>query len=399
MHRCLWPATVTIAMALLVRCSAAADQTAVIGSPIVIEGKFDTATEQLLIPVRINQASLWCSLDSGFSALIVVDRERAVRAGLTVERASPTPDGAPTSPTDAGTTATVNVGGVTMPGQSIILRHLPAEAPDMECIVGVGLLKRFIVEFDYMVPRVRLYERSSYRTPTGAREIPLIFRTNPNVPFIDISLVFADGTRQAARVVPDTGATYYSAVFVSAFVRNVRARIPRTARPANRPESTGGQIQLAAARPAALSVGPFTVREPVVALLESDLGSGGIDDGLLGCGFFRRFTVAFDYEGRRVFLTPNERLVQRQAFDASGVGFRQREGGGYAVDVVLPGSAAARAGVREGDTLVEIDGRSPRDLTPVQLREVLSRPGATCDLRLERDGIAVHIVLRLADRL
>jgi hypothetical protein len=397
MHRSLWSACALIAVALLALGSVAAAQNA--AAPVVIDGKFDTATEQLLIPVVFNKAPFWCSLDSGFSALIVVDRERAARAGLTTGQATPTPDGAPPRPADTGTTATVNVGGVIFPDQPVILRALPTEAPDMECVMGVGLLRRFVVELDYTVPRVRLLERSTYRAPSEARELPLIFRTNPNVPFMDIELVLGDGTRHSARVVPDTGATYYSAVFVSTFVQNVRARIARTARPANRPESTGGQIQLAATRPAALSVGRLTVLAPVVALLESDLGSGGIDDGLLGFGFFRRFTVAFDYEGRRVFLTPNERFAQRQEFDASGVGFHHRADGSYTVDLVIPDSPAARSGVREGDTFADIDGRSSRELTPVQLRQALSRPGATCDLRLERDGIAVHIVLRLEERL
>jgi hypothetical protein len=268
----------------------------------------------------------------------------------------------------------------------------------MDCIVGVGLLRGFVVEFDHVEPVVRLYERGSYRPPPTARELPLVFRTNPNVPFIDIEVVFTDGTRQAARVLADTGATYYSAVFVSAFVENVRARIPVTARPANRPESTGGQIQLVATRPLAISVGPFSVSQPVVALLQTDLGSGGIDDGLLGWGFWRRFTVGFDFEGRRLYLTPNRDFDRRQTFDASGVGFRRRDRG-YRVDIVLPDTPASRAGLREGDTLVTIDGRAARDLTSVQLRDLFSRPGAVCDLQLDRGGAPVHVELRLESRL
>jgi hypothetical protein len=268
----------------------------------------------------------------------------------------------------------------------------------MDCIVGVGLLRGFVVEFDHVEPVVRLYERGSYRPPPTARELPLVFRTNPNVPFVDVEVVFTDGTRQAARVLADTGATYYSAVLVSAFVENVRARIPVTARPANRSQSTGGQIQLVATRPLAISVGPFSVSQPVVALLQTDLGSGGIDDGLLGLGFWRRFTVGFDFEGHRLYLTPNRDFDRRQTFDASGVGFRRRDGD-YRVDIVLPDTPASRPGLREGDMLVTIDGRAARDLTPVQLRELLSRPGAVCDLRLDRGGVPVHVELRLESRL
>jgi hypothetical protein len=392
-----WPRAVAAAAIwiALICCASAVEQAS---TPMLIESKFDTATEQTLIRVRFNDAPLWCGLDSGFSALIAVDRDKAEREGLTAGRAEPTPDGAPPPASDAGAKATVRIGGLTFANQSLILRQLPAEAPDMDCILGVGLLRGFVVEFDHVEPVVRLYERGSYRPPPTARELPLVFRTNPNVPFIDVEVVFTDGTRQAARVLADTGASYYSAVFVSAFVENVRARIPVTARPANRPESTGGQIQLVATRPLAISVGPFSVSQPVVALLQTDLGSGGIDDGLLGWGFWRRFTVGFDFEGRRLYLTPNRDFDRRQTFDASGVGFRRRDGG-YRVDIVLPDTPASRAGLRDGDTLVTIDGRAARDLTPVQLRDLLSRPGAVCDLGLDRGGAPVHVELRLESRL
>ena len=45
--------------------------------------------------------------------------------------------------------------------------------------------------------------------------------------------------------------------------------------------------------------GPFTVNEPVIAFVQGSLGSGGaIADGVLGSGFLRRFSVAFDFDGR-----------------------------------------------------------------------------------------------------
>jgi hypothetical protein len=292
----------------------------------------------------------------------------------------------------------LNVGGVSFGEQSIILRRLAAEAPDMECIMGVGVLKRFVVELDYAAALVRLYDRSAYRPPETARRIPLIFRTNLNVPFVQVMLAFADGTIQQAQVVADTGTSYYAAVFVPPFVDRVRTRIPRSARPATRTDSTRPALRFAAARPAAISVGPFTVSEPVVALIESGLDGGGIDDGTLGSGFFRRFTVAFDFEGRAMYLQPNSQISARHLFDASGVAFR-KDGGGYRVAFVLPGTSGARAGLREGDALIEVDGRTLQNSTPVQLRDLMSHPGETRNLRLMRDGQVLRIALVLEDRL
>src|SRR5262249_2303832 len=150
--------------------------------------------------------------------------------------------------------------------------------------------------------------------------IPLVFRSNLNVPFVRVELALADGGTETAQVLVDTGASYYGAVFVPPFADRIRSRFARTALPPNRPEAGGAHLMLQAARPRGLSAGTLTVREPIVALTASRLR--GVDDGLLGSGFLRRFTVALDFEGRTMYLAANDRFGERQLFDASGLGFR-----------------------------------------------------------------------------
>jgi hypothetical protein len=359
---------------------------------IVIEGKLDTSTGQLLIPVRLDDARLWCSLDSGFSALIAVDREQAARAGLAAARE------APPSPGETNANAMLNVGGISIGDRSIIIRRLAGEAPDMQCIMGVAVLRRFVVEMDYAAARVRLHERAAYRAPANAKQIPLIFRTNLNVPFVQIMLTFADGTQRMAQVVPDTGTSNYAGLLVPTVVASVRAKIPRIVSPPQKPDSSRPGLRFMAGRLAAVSLGPFTMQEPVFALIEAGLNGGGIDDGTIGAGFFSRFTVSFDFDGRAMYLEPNPHFSERHLFDASGVSFR-RSAEGYEVDVVLPESPASRAGLSEGDRLVDIDGRAPQTFTPLQLREYFSRPGETCALRVRRNGEERRLTLRLEDRL
>ena len=120
-------------------------------------------------------------------------------------------------------------------------------------------------------------------------------------------------------MVPDTGAAFYGAVLVGDAAARVRPQMP-IASAITYPDPQAGRItQLLAARPRALMLGSFTVPDPVVAIVQGNLGSGGaIADGLLGSGFFRRFTVAFDFDGRTLYLTPNEHFPQPHIFDASG---------------------------------------------------------------------------------
>jgi hypothetical protein len=365
-------------------------------SPIVIQGKFDTATEHVLIPVTIGAHTFWCSPDSGFSALIALDLTKATAAGLTVSPGIPTPDGNPPPPGDRNTTTTLDVGGVTFTNQAVILRRLPEEAPDMDCIIGVALLRRFVVEFDYVTPQVRLIERSAYQPAAGMETLPLLFRTNPNVPYVDIQLTAFEGTSLPLRVVPDTGTSFYGAVLVGSAMARARSLLPS----ARAVVYADGRItQILAARPRAISVGASSVSAPVIALLEGSLGANGsIADGTLGSGFFRKFTVAFDFDGRKLYLTPNNRTSQRQAFDASGIGFIRR-GNRHIVYDVIPDSVGAGAGVRTGDALVTIDDRAAGDLTTLEVRSLLSSDGVTRRLTVERGGRTLTFVLPLKARI
>lgn len=69
------------------------------------------------------------------------------------------------------------------------------------------------------------------------------------------------------------------------------------------------------------------------------------------------------------------------------------------VDNVLPDTAAAQFGLRNGDRLLDVDGSPADRLTLVALRNLLSTPGETRLLAIERDGKTMTIALALTRRL
>jgi hypothetical protein len=365
---------------------------------IVIDGKFDTSTEHVLIPVTIAGHQFWCSPDSGFSALIALDQAKAVAAGIAVAPPIPTPDGNPPRPGDNSATATVVVGGVTFANQSLILRRFPEEAPDMDCVMGIALppLRQFVVEYEHITPRLILRDRASYKPPSGTETITLQFLTNPSVPYIDIEIAFADGSTQPLHVLPDTGTAFYGGLVVG----SAAARLTSKAATAPVVLYNDARItRILAARPAAVRAGAITVQNLVVAVIEGSLGAdGAISNGTLGEGFLRRFTVGFDFEGRKMYLKPNERVSQPHLFDASGVAFIRRDGR-HVVYGVIPNTPAADAGIQVGDVLTSVDDRPASDLTTVQLRNQLSEDGATRRLVFERAGAVIQRVLRLRARI
>jgi predicted aspartyl protease len=365
------------------------------GGPWDLPTKFDTGTTHLLIQVDVNGTPLWCDLDTGFSALIAIDRAEAVRAGLKEGPGQPTPDGRPAGNGDGSATARLTVGPVTLDNQPLIVRRISADVLDMDCIIGTGVLRQYVIEFEHTRPQVTLHDRRGYKPPANAVTIPLIFRTNPNVPFVRVELESAAGQRHPLQVVFDTGTSYYALAVVPPASTRIREGVP-TARHPTQAESGAGPVTLVAGRPSSVSVGPFTVKAPIVALVLGSLGS--VDDGTLGEGFLSQFTVGFDLEGRQTYLTPNATFGRSHEFDASGLGFRRGENG-FEVNVVIPDTPAARAGVQPGDRLVAIDGMATDRLTPNALRDRLSRPGIRCDLEVRRGDRTMQVSLMLERRL
>jgi hypothetical protein len=91
-------------------------------APVVIPAKFDTGSEHVLIPVTIGGRQFWCNPDTGYSAIVALDRAKAVAAGLPLGPGIPTADGNPSAPGARSTRATMVVGGVTYPDYPIIVR-------------------------------------------------------------------------------------------------------------------------------------------------------------------------------------------------------------------------------------------------------------------------------------
>jgi hypothetical protein len=218
------------------------------------------------------------------------------------------------------------------------------------------------------------------------------------VPYVDIELLLPDRTWLPLRVVPDTGTAFYGAALVGDAVGRVQSQLPVVPAITYPDPQSGRAPQLFASRPSTIRVGPLSVQQPVIALVQGILGGGGIADGVLGSGFFRKFTVAFDFDGKAMYLRPNDKLRQPHVLEGSGIGFLRRNGK-YVVFQILQDSPGSATGVMAGDVLLEIDGRDASRLTPVALRDLLSAEGDTRQLTLEREGRRLTFRVQLERRI
>ncbi|HWC20340.1 MAG TPA: hypothetical protein VG498_25215, partial [Terriglobales bacterium] len=275
-----------------------------LAATITLPTRVDSSTEQLLIGVDAAGRRLWCSLDTGFSALVSIDRTKARRIGIVEAAAQPTPDGNRPFRGDGRATVTLQVGPITMREQPVIVRDFATIVPDMDCVMGAALLRARVIEFDYAAARVQLHPAAGFVSPPGATKVPLVFRSNPSVPFVAVHVDLPDGTDRELQTVVDTGCTYYALALVPPVSTSFRERMPTATLP-DHPETATGSLHLVAARPQSVKIGTLRVAEPVIALLDAGMGLGGVDDGLLGLGFLRRFAVWIDFNERAMYLVPN----------------------------------------------------------------------------------------------
>lgn len=333
------------------------------------------------------------ALDSGSSD--VIDSGLARELGLPVVGAFHG-RGAGERPVDVGLTrvASLGVGDLTLRDQLLRVVSLDFDLngakPAYRGLIGFELFDRLIVRLDHELKQLTLSEPTGWRYGGDGKLVP--FRFHGRVPVTDGVLDLVPG-----RFTLDTGQgnslTLYRPFMESAGIVN---KYP--------PKFTtvvavgvGGTITAGVARAHMLKLGPVDVASPVVYLSEQRAGAFADPAvaGNIGEGVFERFNVTFDYGRRQAFF---ERTPHYNDGDSLRLMTLKRDvgAGGMRVLSVLPGGAAADAGVRVGDLIEMIEGNEARSMDYWPLRRLFSRaPGTRLRLRIRREGRVFDLVVVL----
>jgi predicted aspartyl protease len=270
----------------------------------------------------------------------------------------------------------------------------PREGRVIEGVLGHDFLERFVVTIDYAGGELRLQDRRTFRDDP-ATSIPITFVGNH--PHVAAEIRLADGGTARGTFVVDVGSSLALGL-ARPFVEQhrLRTRVGKTVR---RPGGggVGGPADADYGRIPFLRIGGVEVRDVVTLMFGENAGvfSGNESwGGNIGSDILRRFVVTFDYQGRRMFLAPHARTAEPFESDMSGGTFVGNAGlTQILVDFVVPGTAAAEAGLRKGDVVTAVDGQpiGPRSL--LDLRQRLRREGERVSLTVQRGGAPVVVAL------
>jgi hypothetical protein len=269
------------------------------------------------------------------------------------------------------------------------------EGVPLDGLVGYELFRRFGTTIDYARREFTLTDARKFTPPPGASAIA--FDLDDHVPIVAATL-----GGLPARITIDTGSRS-SLTLHSPFVRANQLVAAYHAAP----ESVtgwgiGGAVRGRMARLPTLQIGDQRIDGIAGELFTGDKGAFANPDisANLGSGVLRRFTVAFDYDQRKMYLAPKADFARPDAFDRSGL-WLLRDGEVLRVTDVVPDSAAARAGLRVDDRIVAIGGEAVAKRSLAQWRQLLreSPVGTRVVVRYRRGSDEHTVDLVLADRI
>ena len=163
----------------------------------------------------------------------------------------------------------------------------------------------------------------------------------------------------------------------------------------------GGPVRSLLARATELTLDATSVHDPVIRLSTQKSGltlSSGMA-GLIGPDVLSHYDVTFDYRRSRIILERNRDYGRRDSYDRAGLWMGQDSSRRFTAVDVISGGPADEAGVRPGDSILTIDGRSTENLILPDVRESMRRrsPGDKVSLLLKSRGQQRTVIVTLRD--
>jgi hypothetical protein len=163
----------------------------------------------------------------------------------------------------------------------------------------------------------------------------------------------------------------------------------------------GGPIRAQVVRLRALKFGPFRIAGAVTRFSLQKAGAFAASDtaGNVGGAILKQFTVTFDYTRRRLYFEKNQSYGSRDTYDRAGLWLSGgRDGRSFEVFDVVERGPAADAGLKVGDRVVAVDGRSVESLLLIAARNELKDARRKSVRLTVQDGAGLReVVVKLRD--
>ncbi len=273
-----------------------------------------------------------------------------------------------TVPAEWAQADSVRIGGVTLlrPTFAVVdVGGLP-----LKTILGGDVLRRFVVRIDYDARLLTLTRPDRFVYRGGGVVLPL--HMHGHIPAVDGSV---DGIKGLFTL--DTG----SGSALDLFGPFIQAHDLRRKYAAGFTQETGigvgGVTRAQFVHVGRLALGAAEVRGFETQLTANQGGASSDAEiaGNIGETVLKQFNLTFDYARGRVILEKNRGYGKPEDGHA-GIGL-DPQGRTWRVISVTPGGAAAQAGIKEGDRVLQVEGRDAGQLSLLALWDIFHHPVGT----------------------
>ena len=342
----------------------------------------------VLLPIQVNDGpTLQFALDTGAQMIALIGGPHTDALNLDVGGGLPIGgSGAGASPMGyvvanldlrLGPVGLLDQNAVLIPWQAMSWLFTSSEQIYMHGIIGYDLLRRYVVELDFESETLTLHRPESFAYDGDGVSMPLTFTDRK--PYTVAHVTTLDGRRIPVKLHVDLGQTSTLSLIPGS---KPGIRIPAGAVTAQG-WGLSGTVEKRMGRIQALEFGRYRLNDVTCSFTVAGHATAAGRQGVMGLGVLSRFRVVLDYPRKRMILEETSLTHEPFKGDMSGVSFRP-QAEFFVINRVRGNSPASEAGLREGDLLLEIDGKPVREL---RLREV--------DSMFQRgQGKRTHLVLR-----
>ena len=291
----------------------------------------------------------------------------------------------------------LHLGGITIDSLSLqvvdydLLSSIYGEKIDG--IIGYSFFSRYLVKVDYDQLKMDIYTRGPVVYPKGG------FLLRPRVyglPMLEGQMMDARAIR--SRFYFDTGAGL-CLLFSSSFTSDSAVFSPKRKKPVHiQGAGLGGKMRMQLTTLKTFSLGPFQFRQIPTYVFEDayDVTSYPQLAGLIGNDLLRRFNLILNYDRSEIYILPNTAYDQPFDYSYSGVSIALI-GGRIVVTDVMPESPGEKAGFKEGDMVLSVNGDTKQDLQVYQ--GLLRTIGPRVKVLVQRDGGMAMLSLKVTSIL
>jgi hypothetical protein len=257
-------------------------------------------------------------------------------------------------------------------------------------ILGYEIFSRFVVEVDYINQKLILHRPEHFKPRRSYREIPMTIEdTKPYITHVKLKV--NDSTYVPIKLMVDTGASHSLLLDTGS---HEQIQLPEKTLPGYLGRGLSGEIYGHLGRIKALKLDKYELEGIITSFPEDSslmlhAQAQTMHHGNIGGSVLKRFRVIFDYANQKMYLKKNR--IFRKEFEYNMSGMELIANGPLLstlyVAKITKDTPAARAGLKEGDMIISINGRRPPELDLGMFSSLVNRrPGKRIRVKVLRNG-------------